>query len=79
MDRYPQTPLTAFQASRKRCSFLSNRPFSENVFLAMFVNIYVFLVLKTPNRRRTQFRVEKILNCVLSSHLDPIGDQNDVQ
>ena len=34
---------------------------------------------KTSNRRGTQFHTEKGSNLILSCHLDPIGDQNDVQ
>ena len=36
------------------------------------------LFLKTPNRRETQFHAWGWSKFVLSSHLDPIGDQNDV-
>ena len=36
-------------------------------------------MLKTPNRRATHSCAEKMTNFVLNSHLDPIGNQNDVQ
>ena len=39
----------------------------------------MYLFSKTPNRRGTQSCAEKLSNLVLSSHLDPIGEQNDVQ
>ena len=35
--------------------------------------------VRTPNRRGTQSHAEKLPNFALNSHLDPIGDQNDVQ
>ena len=45
-----------------------------------FVNIPGFYsYLRTPIRRGLQFRGEKCSNFVLSSHLDPLGDQSDVQ
>ena len=46
-------------------------------FVLFFFCFYLFL--KTPNRRGTQFHAEKWSNFVLSSHLDPIGDRNDVR
>ena len=43
---------------------------------SIFVNNSLFYLFgKTPNRRGTQFHVDKWSNFVLSSHLDPIGDQ----
>ena len=36
-------------------------------------------ISKTPNRRGTQNQFEKWSNLVLNSHLDLIGDKNDVQ
>ena len=33
---------------------------------------------QTPNTRETESHAEKLLNFILSSHLDPIGEQNDV-
>ena len=48
--------------------------------LLTHVNIGCFyLFLKTPNRRETQRHSKWRLNFVLSSHLDPIGDRNDVR
>ena len=38
----------------------------------------MIFVLETPSRRRTPFDTETLSSFVLNSHLDPIGDQNDV-
>ena len=35
--------------------------------------------LKTPHRRGTQIHADKWSSVALVSHLDPIGDQNDVR
>ena len=46
----------------------------------MFLYISCFYpFMKTPNRRGTQRTKNGGWDFVLSSHLDPIGDQNDVQ
>ena len=47
------------------------------VFLLYFPCFYRFL--KTPNRRGTQNHFRNWSIFVLSSHIDPIGEQNDVQ
>ena len=47
--------------------------------LCVFPVFLVFLhILETPNRRGMQFHAEKWSNFALSSHIDPIGDRNDV-
>ena len=54
--------------------------FEEGVFLKVFVNVqYFYRFSKTSNRRESQFDVESLSNFVLISHMDPLGDQNDVQ
>ena len=85
MDWYHQAPLTAFQACRRRFFFFSKQhAFLEKVLVCEYllknVNNYGFYpFLKTPNRRGTQIHAERWSNFVLSSHLDPIGYQNNVQ
>ena len=45
----------------------------------LFVNMLCLYPFgKTSNRRATQINAEKLSSFVLSSHLDPIGEQNDV-
>ena len=67
-------PQALFFSSEKRhASF-------RNDCLGNIVNMLCFyLFLKTPNRRGTHSYAEKLPNFVLSSHIDPIGDQNYVQ
>ena len=85
MDWYPQAPLTAFQACRRRFFLFSKQhALLKKVlvceYLLSIVNNYGFYpFVKTPNRRGTQIHAERWSNFVLSSHLDPIGHQNDVQ
>ena len=73
---YPQAPTYGVSGLVqvlfvKTCLFLEMR--------STFFDIECFHPFwKTPNRRRMQFHAEKLSNFVLSSHKDPIGDQNDV-
>ena len=83
MNWYPQALLTALQAAAGAFFFEKRRAFfQKGLFLTktlIFSNIYSFyLFLKTPNRRGTHSYAEKLPNFVLSSHIDPIGDRNDV-
>ena len=50
------------------------------LFKTIFVCLmfWLCLFLKTPDRRETQFHAGRWSNFVLKSHLDPIGDRNDV-
>ena len=80
---YPQALLTAEQAAAGAFFFEKRHAlFQKGLFLTkalIFSNIYVFyLFLKTPNRRGTHSNAEKLPKFVLSSHIDPIGDRNDV-
>ena len=56
-------------------------PFWKRRVLFFFSSIFgVFTYLgKTSNRRGAQSCAEKLSMFVLNSHLDPIGEQNDVQ
>ena len=54
-------------------------PSSKLTVLVSFEYTSFLHMLENINRRGTQFHVEKPSNFVQSSHLDPIGDQNDVQ
>ena len=60
-----------------RYAFFRKVYFYPNQCFVIILNDYADL-LKTRNRRGTQFHAEKQPNLVLSSHLDPIGDQDDV-
>ena len=85
MNWYPQALLTAEQACRRRFLLLKhNAPFFQTCPFLTETCIFVYicslcLFLKTPNRRETQRHSKWRLDFVLSSHIDPIGDQNDVQ
>ena len=71
----PPSLSTAFQA-RRRCLFVVVS--CSGKLQLICYNILCFSVLlKTSNRRGTQFHAEQWSSFVLSSHLDPIGDQND--
>ena len=74
---YPQAPLTAFHAC---FSFFSHDALEHKKVFPQYLSIsYVpNLLRKTANRFETQLHKDKLSICVLSSHLDPIGDQNDV-
>ena len=82
---YPQALFTAEQACRRRFLFLFNdAPFSNmsifNKKTFICTNIYgLCIFLKTTNRRGTQIHSKWRQNFVLSSHIDLIGDQNDVR
>ena len=82
MDWGPQAPLTAFHACRRLFLWKTNSLFHHRkVYFCpkpLFEVVFDGCFYKTPNRRGTQFHVEKLPNFVLSSNLDPIGDQNDV-
>ena len=56
-------------------------PFSKHVIVSQCVSILIIFtcLLKTPNRRETQFYAERLQKIVLISHLDPIGNQNNAQ
>ena len=63
--------------------FFSLKTYMVSVcIISVLVNISQFLCFHlfptTPNRRGTQSHVEKWSDLVPSSHLDPIGDQTDV-
>ena len=58
------------------CCFL-DMPFWKRCVLVNILCFYLFW--KTSNRRGTQSWAKKWPNFVLSSDLDPIGEQNDVQ
>ena len=61
----------------KRHAFLQKGPFLTKALIVC--NIYSFyLFSKTPNRRGTHSYAEKWSNFVLSFHIDPIGNRNDV-
>ena len=46
----------------------------------MFVDMYrPYRLLKTTCGREAQFHAEQLSNFEMNSHIDPIGDQNDVQ
>ena len=81
MDWYPHAPLTAFHACRRH--FLVEKrdtPFNSWQFQSTAVNISsAYRFSKTPDTCGTQIHADKWLIVVLSSHLDLIGDQNDVQ
>ena len=48
--------------------------------ICIFTNSYCLCIfLRTPNRRVTNRQSRWRLNFVLSSHIDPIGEQNNVQ
>ena len=49
------------------------------VFVNMSQHLMSLRIWETQDRRGTQIHSEKCSNCVVSSHLDPIGDQTDVQ
>ena len=62
----------------KRHAFFQTCPcLTETCVLTGVSCFYIFL--KTPNRRGTQWNSKWRLNFVLSCHIDPIGDRNDVQ
>ena len=80
MDWYAQAPVTVFQLAA--CVFcLKNDMFV--LLTTMLVNVCQYVVLslifQTQNRRERRFRAEELWMFFLSSHLDLIGDQNDVQ
>ena len=85
MNWYPQALLTAEQACRRRFFFVEKRraffetcPFSTKI--CMFTHMCCLCIfLKALDRRGTNRQSKWRLNFVLSSHIDPIGDQNDVQ
>ena len=52
----------------------------KGLFLSICVNIECFYRFsKTPHGRETQLHAEKLSSFTRSSHLDPIGEQNDIQ
>ena len=76
-------PQALFAAEQACCMQFVWKP---NMFLEMtvFVNscqhlMFWLVFLNTFNRRETQLHSEQMSNLVLNSHLDPIGDPNDVQ
>ena len=74
----PQALLTALQAAAGAFFFEKQHVFLKNV--CYFFNMLCFYLFgKTSNRRGTQSCAGKWSIVVLSSHLDPIGEQNDVQ
>ena len=81
---YPKALFTAEQACRRffvveqQRTFFQTCPFFTKICIS--TNIYcICSFLKTLNRRGTQIHSKWRLNFVLSSHIDPIGNQNDVQ
>ena len=79
---YPQALFTAEQACRRHFFFERHACFKTCPFLtSMCICLYLFcfgVFSKTPNRRGTQRHSKWRLNFVLGSHLDLMGDQNDV-
>ena len=83
MDWDPQAPLTALQACRSvvvcvlyYMFFVFRFVSDQHVYFESYVMIMFF---QSPNRRGTQFHVEKLSKFVLNSHIDPIGERNDVR
>ena len=82
---WPQAQLMVCQSCRR---FFSSRCGKQHVCCCKKVtcleNIYfrscliIMFTSGKTNRRGMQFHVEKSSNFVLNSHLDPVGDQNDV-
>ena len=65
----------AFLGERQH-PFFHTCPFLTNTFIS--TNVYCLCIfLKTPNRRGTA--IEMAAEFCLEPHIDPIGDQNDVQ
>ena len=63
-------------SSEKRYAlFRIDRVYSQH--LSIF-SVYTYFQKKTQNNRGTQIKVKQLSIFVLSSHLDPIGDHNDV-
>ena len=74
----------AKQACRRQCFFKSKKdmPFSKRSVVdnGVFTNTFrVCWFFKTPNRPGAQRHHKWRLGLVLSSHLDPVGNQNHVQ
>ena len=85
MDWYPQAQLTGFHTCRRPFCGVEKTiwPFQKRSFVdrcCCFRDIWWLCILvKTSNRRGTQFQAEKWPNFVMGSHADPIGDLNDVR
>ena len=82
MDWDPQAPITAFQACHKHFVFENQHVFFQKGLVLSQVVLLSYLIimfiLETPKRRAMQFLAGELTNFVLSSHVKPIGDQNDV-
>ena len=75
----PQALLTAEQACRRVFSLKKKTPLLEmSVLLYFYFFLCFYIFVTTPNRRgmKNHFRNWSIF--VLSCHIDPIGDRNDV-
>ena len=75
-------PKHHLRRSRLAADFFVWKPTCLFAKILVFVNlvqtVIFYLLLKTSNRRGTKKHAEKLSNFVLNSHLEPIGDQNDV-
>ena len=81
---YPQGLFTAEQACRRRFCYWKRRAFFQTCpFLTkrcVCTDVCCLCIcLKTQNRRGTNRQSKWRLHFVLSSHIDSIGDQHDVQ
>ena len=73
----PETHLRRFRLAAGFFLCENNLPFWPNFVCCHIWCFHWFF--KTPNRREAQIHAEKWSKYFLNSHLDPIGDQSDVQ